>query len=303
VGKARFASGEASRRPAPSAPQGGLRQSGVSARVASLTAGARDAALHAALVGAPSPRTPRLYRLVLLACRLVARALGWHLVLEGGEHLPRTPDGRAAGGWIAAGFPHRTWVDPFVLVLLLPTEPRLIFLGDGRVIVRSRLRRAVFRRIGGVAPIWPGGRREAFEGHVAAARSVIDAGAVFALFPEVGPPVPVDSARPFSAGIGYFAIRTGAPIVPLVLGGTHELFLGRRMILRVLPPVSAHELAGLPADASLPRPGSAAERTAAHRIATELHARTADAVAGAHRAAEPPDGAPRRLRGLTGLFH
>jgi 1-acyl-sn-glycerol-3-phosphate acyltransferase len=265
--------------------------------------GEGDAALHAALVGVPSPRAPRLYRLVLALCRLIARILGWRLVLEGAGFLPRTGQGGPAGSWIAAGFPHRTWVDPFVLVLLLPVEPRLIFLGDGRVIVRSWLRRAIFRRIGGIAPIWPGGRREAFEGHVGAARSVIDAGAVFALFPEVGPPVPVDRARPFSAGIGYFALRTGAPIVPLVLGGTHELFLGRRIILRVLPPLGARELAGLPDDAPLPPPGSAAERSAAHRIASQLHARSAAAVADAHRAAEPPAGAPRRLRRLTGLFH
>lgn len=268
-----------------------------------LLRGEGDTALHAALVGVPSPRAPRPYRLALAVCRLIARSLGWRLVLEGGESLPGTDAGRPAGGWIAAGFPHRTWVDPFVLVLLLPLEPRLIFLGDGRVIIRSRLRRAIFRRIGGVAPIWPGGRREAFEGHVGAARSVIDSGAVFGLFPEVGQPVPVDRARPFSAGIGYFALRTGAPIVPLVLGGTHELFLGRRMILRILPPTSARELAGLPDDSPLPQPGSAAERSAAHRIASELHARTAAAVADAHRAAEPPVGAPRRLVRLTRLFH
>ena len=58
---------------------------------------------------------------------------------SGRQHLPRTADGAPAGGWIAAGLPHRTWVDPFVVTLDLPVEPRLTFFGDGRAIFRSRL--------------------------------------------------------------------------------------------------------------------------------------------------------------------
>ncbi|MDO8484107.1 MAG: hypothetical protein Q7S35_04105 [Candidatus Limnocylindrales bacterium] len=53
--------------------------------------------------------------------------------------------------------PHRTWVDPFVVADNLPIEPRLVFFGDGPAMFRSRWRRWVFRRIGGVIPIWPGG--------------------------------------------------------------------------------------------------------------------------------------------------
>jgi 1-acyl-sn-glycerol-3-phosphate acyltransferase len=224
-------------------------------------------------------------------------------VLEGAEHLPRMNDGRPAGGWIAAGIPHRTWIEPFVLVLLLPLEPRPTFLGDGRAIFRSPLRRLVFRVLGGVVPIWPGGRRDAFEAHVEAAESVIRAGAVFALFPEIGPPVPVGVARPLGAGLGYFALRTGVPIVPLVLGGTHEIYRGRRIVMRVLPPVGARQLAGIGPGDELPAVGTPAERDAAHRIVSAVHASTASSVAEAHAAAEPPHGMRKRWRWLTGLFH
>jgi 1-acyl-sn-glycerol-3-phosphate acyltransferase len=255
------------------------------------------------LLGRPSPRAPALYRLLVALFRVIARLLRFELVLEGTEHLPRTTDGRPAGGWIAAGLPHRTWIEPFVLVLLLPLEPRLTFLGDGRAIFRSRLRRLAFRVLGGVVPIWPGGRRDAFEAHVEAAESVIRAGAVFALFPEVGPRVAVGVARPLGAGLGYFALRTGAPIVPLVLGGTHELYRGRRIVMRVLPPVVARQLAGIGDGDELPAAGTPAERDAAHRIVGALHASTAPAVAEAHAAAEPPPGTRRRWRWLTGLFH
>ncbi len=260
----------------------------------------------------PDPDAPRLYRSLLLGCRTIGRILGLRLELQGADHLPRDEQGHPAGGWIAIGVPHRTWIDPFVLALLLPAEPRLVFLGDGRAIYRSRLRRLMFERIGGVVPIWPGSGPRAFEEHVAAARTVLDAGAVFALFPEVGPAVPVERARPFGGGIGYFAVRTGAPIVPLVLGGTDELFLGRTIVLRVLPPVraadmleseSAREAGGSRPAWVPPAAGSPAERAAAHRVVAALERLVAADVAECHRVAEPAPGTARRLRGLTHLFH
>jgi 1-acyl-sn-glycerol-3-phosphate acyltransferase len=263
----------------------------------------REASQPRGLVGQASPKAPRAYRLLLLGCRAIKRLLGFQFRLEGADRLPTTPDGRPAGGWIAAGIPHRTWIDPFVLALLLPIEPRINWLGDGRAIYRSRLRRLVFSRIGGVIPIWPSGGRQAFEQHVEAARSVIDAGAVFGLFPEVGPAVPVDQARPLSPGIAYFALRTGAPIVPLILGGAHELFLGRTIVLAVQEPVTARQLASLDPDAPLPEPGTPEERELAATITHRLQALAARPVADALTRAEPPPGARKRWRWLTTVTH
>ena len=263
----------------------------------------REAAQPRGLVGRASPKAPRIYRLLLAGCRAIARVLGFRLRLEGAERLPVGADGRPTGAWIAAGVPHRTWIDPFVLALLLPVEPRINWLGDGRAIYRSRLRRLVFSRIGGVVPIWPSGGRKAFEQHVEAARSVIDAGAVFGLFPEVGPAVPVHRARPLSPGVAYFALRTGAPIVPLILGGAHELFLGRTIILSVLEPVTARELGGLAPDAPLPEPGTNAERELAGAITDRLQALVAGPVADGHARAEPPPGTRKRWRWLTTVTH
>ncbi len=265
----------------------------------------------------PEPAAPRLYRWLIGACRLIGLLLRLRLELQGAEHLPRDGHGRPSGGWIALGVPHRTWIDPFVLAILLPVEPRLVFLGDGRAIYRSRIRRALFARIGGVVPIWPGTGPAAFDRHLAAARSVLESGAVFALFPEVGPPVPIERARPFGGGIGYFALRTGAPVVPLILGGTHELFVGRRIVLRVLPPVTAESLLrgsgpdgtavgdGVGSDRSgVTHPAdAAADRAAAHRVVAALEAMVAPHVSECHRLVEPPPGARRPFRRLTNLFH
>jgi 1-acyl-sn-glycerol-3-phosphate acyltransferase len=241
---------------------------------------------------------------VLWAIHHIGRRLfGFQIEVIGLDRLPRTPEGRPAGGWIAAGLPHRTWVDPFVVADSLPIEPRLVFFGDGRAIFRSRWRRWLVRRIGGVIPIWPGGSRPAVEAHLAAAEAALDAGAVLCLFPETGPATPPGTARPFGSGLAYFALRTGAPIVPLVLGGTHELYLRRRFRLEILEPMVWQDLAGVARDAVPPQPWSSAERRMAHQLTLALHERTAGAVAAAHAATTLPSGRTKRWRWLTTAWH
>jgi hypothetical protein len=132
---------------------------------------------------------------------------------------------------------------------------------------------------------------------------LVFAGGVFTIFPETGTAAPLGQARPLSPGVAYFALRTGAPIVPLILGGTHELYLGRRFVLRVLPSVTARELAGLAADAPLPERGTLAERDLARRITAALAALVEGPVAEVHAAAEPPPGTRKRWRWLTTATH
>ena len=210
------------------------------------------------LVGTPSPHASRTYRVLLALVAKIGRWLfAFRTEVIGAEHLPRDAAGRPAGGWIAAGLPHRTWVDPFVVAGSLPIEPRLVFFGDGPAIFRSQWRRWVFRRIGGVIPIWPRGGRAAVDAHLAAAAAALEAGAVLCLFPETGPSTPPGTARPLGLGVAYFALRTGAPVVPIVLGGTHELYRRRRFQLEVLAPVTWQELAGAGPGAPTPEPWSA----------------------------------------------
>lgn len=256
------------------------------------------------LVGPPSARASRTYRALLVALRTIGRSLfGFRTDVVGLEHLPRAADGRLTGGWIAAGMPHRTWVDPFVLADNLPTEPRLIFFGDGPAIFRSRWRRWLVRRIGGVIPIWPDGGRPAVEAHLAAASAALEAGAVLCLFPETGPATPPGTARPFGSGLAYFALRTGAPIVPLVLGGTHELYRRRRFRLEVLAPVTWQAVVGVPPDTPPPEPWSSAERRMAHRVSLALHERTAGPVLAAHTSTTAGPGVRKRWCWLTTAWH
>ncbi len=269
--------------------------------------------LPAGLIGAATPRAGLAYRLVRTGFRVLAWLLRFRVTVEGWEHLPRAADGRRSGGWIAACLPHRTWIDPFLVWMVLPAEPRLVFFGDARTMARSPLRRWVVRRVGGILPIPSHGGPRTFATHVAAACDALAVGTVFCLFPESGPPVPPDQARPIAPGLGYIALRSGAPIVPIVIGGNDELYLGRRLLVRIQPAVDAGTLAWTWAGTTTPpehdgempgpaAPGSAAERAAAHAIATGLHALTAAAVAEARSNAAAPQGTRKRWTGLTTLF-
>jgi len=256
------------------------------------------------LIGSPSARASVTYRLVLALVHTIGRGIfGFRIDVQGRAHLPHDAVGRPSGGWIAAGLPHRTWVDPFVVVDTLPVEPRLIFFGDGPTMVRSAWRRWLVRRVGGVIPIWPGGDRRAIEAYLTAAAAALDAGAVLCLFPESGPATPPGTARPFGAGLAYFALRTGAPIVPIILGGTHELYRGRRFRLDLLAPVTWQQLAGVPAGTPPPEPWSSAERRTAHGVTLAFHEHTAAAVSTAHVATMPAPGERKRWPWLTTAWH
>ncbi len=258
--------------------------------------------LPAGLIGPVSPHAGLAYRALRILWWTVAFALRFRIVVEGREHLPVDRHGRPTGGWIAACLPHRTWIDPFLVWAVLPEQPRLVFFGDARTMARSPQRRWLVRRIGGILPIPSHGGPRAFATHIEVAGEVLRAGAVFCLFPESGPPAPTGTARPVAAGLGYVALRSDARIVPVVIGGNHELFLGRRIIVRILPPMRPAALAGLRLDDPRPTPGSHEERDAAHRLAAAFRAATAEAVLAAHEAAEPPPGTHKRGLRLTALF-
>ena len=235
--------------------------------------------------GPPVATTPATWRVLLRAFRLVAASLGLDLRVEGALNIPDGP-------CIIAAAPHRTWLDPFALSFALPLEPRVYFLGDGEAMFRDPLRAFAVRRIGGVVPIWRGESR--FASHVEATRRILGAGARLALFPERGPAVPVERARPLAAGVGYIAARIGGLVVPAVIGGTHELYLRRRVVVRFLEPMRPP--GGLPE-------GTAQEHDAVHAFVSELERTMAPHVTELFRRTEPPPSFRKRWRWLTSAFH
>jgi 1-acyl-sn-glycerol-3-phosphate acyltransferase len=236
----------------------------------------------------PESRASILYRLVHLFARSVLfGAFRFKIESSGREHLP-------PGGYLIVGAAHRGWMDPFVVLHALPIEPRVWFLGSAPSTFTSRWREALIHRIGGLLPVWRGGI--GVEQHVASARAVTANGGVFAQMPEGTVSGPAGRIGPFRVGWALIALRTGAPIVPFAMAGTEELYLGKRMVSRILPSTSVGELLGEAWDGVLPVEGSREELDLARRLTDALAAVLGPVVVELHPGTVDPPARPRRLR-------
>ena len=241
----------------------------------------------AGLVGRPTAVPGVLYRVARAVCAVVGHLL-FRIEVSGREHLPRTANRRPAGGWIACGVPHRTWAEPFMLLFILPAQPRIVMLGEGPTMLGSPWRAFLVRRVGGVIPVWRGSGAKGFKAVADAVGQVVRAGGVFAIAPELGPPSRPPSLRRLSPGVARLAQRSAAPVVPVVFGGTHDLYLRRRIVVRILP--------------ATPPPSPDADARTLDAWMAGLLAEAQAAAEEAHRAAQA--NAPRRRwwRWLHGPF-
>jgi 1-acyl-sn-glycerol-3-phosphate acyltransferase len=236
----------------------------------------------------PEARASIFYRVVRLSARFVIFGLlRFRIATSGQEHLP-------SGGYFIVGAAHRGWMDPFVVVHALPTEPRVWFLGSGPSTFTSPWREWLVHRLGGLLPVWRGGI--GIEQHVASARAVTGNGAVFAQMPEGTVSGPPGRIGPFRVGWALIALRIGAPIVPLAMAGTEELYIGKRMASRVLPATSIRQLLGAGWDGALPAEGSREELDLARRLTDALAEVLGPVVEELHPGTVDPPSHPRRLR-------
>jgi 1-acyl-sn-glycerol-3-phosphate acyltransferase len=243
----------------------------------------------------PESRASIFYRLVRLLARfLLFVVFRIRVETSGQEHLP-------AGGYLLVGAAHRGWMDPFLVVHALPVEPRAWFLGSAPSTFTTRWREMLVHRLGGLLPVWRGGI--GVDQHVASARAVIANGGVFVQMPEGTVSGPAGRIGPFRVGWAVIALRTDAPIVPFAMAGTEELYVGRRLISRVLPPTSVVGLLGPAWDGQRPEPGTRAELELARELSAALASVLGPVVAELWPRTIDPPGHPRRLRRrLTWLF-
>ncbi len=237
----------------------------------------------------PEVRATLLYRLVRLLARGVLFGIfRLRIRAEGRSLLP------AGGGYILIGAAHRGWMDPFVVLHALPAVPRAWFLGSAASTFSARWREALIRRIGGLLPVWRGG--VGIEQHVRAARAVLAAGGVFVQMPEGTVSGPPGRVGPFRAGASVIALRMGAPIVPLAIAGTDELYIGRRMASRILPPSSIGELLAPGWDGVVPAAGTREEIELARQLGAAVAARLGPVVEELQKWTDDPPERRRPLR-------
>jgi 1-acyl-sn-glycerol-3-phosphate acyltransferase len=237
----------------------------------------------------PEAKASLFYRVVRLLVRFLCFVVfRFRIATSGQEHIP------AGGGYLVVAAAHRGWMDPFVVMHALPGEPRAWFLGSAPSALTSRTREWLARSVGGLLPVWRGG--VGIDAHVASAKAVIANGAVFVQMPEGTVSGPPGRLGPLRNGWAIIAMRTDAPILPIAMAGTEELYVGRRMASRVLPMTSVRELAALTSDAPLPEPGSRAELAFARVLSDGLAERLGPSIEALYPGTVDPPTHPRRLR-------
>ena len=165
-------------------------------------------------------RAPLRFRAARALLRLLL-GLVFRVHLEGEEGLP-------AGPYLLA-CNHLSWVDPFLLLAWLPPSPRLHFLGRRSAVYNRRWKRWVLMFVGGVIPVESGQLRHLSE----AVAGVLRRGGAVAIFPEGGVGPMEGVLQPLHSGVGHFAGDNGVPVVAAGLAGTHELWRGKPIMIRI----------------------------------------------------------------------
>jgi acyl-[acyl-carrier-protein]-phospholipid O-acyltransferase / long-chain-fatty-acid--[acyl-carrier-protein] ligase len=142
------------------------------------------------------------------ALRLILRPMihaMYRIRVEGLENLPRE-------GGVLLTPNHVTWVDGFVLAMNCPRHVRFVVYAE----YFTWWWTAWFGRVAGVIPIVPGTR--SMVESVREARRALDEGEVICVFPE-GTLTRTGRIGPFQPGFLKVLKGTGAPVVPVHLGG------------------------------------------------------------------------------------
>ncbi|WP_227789332.1 MULTISPECIES: 1-acyl-sn-glycerol-3-phosphate acyltransferase [unclassified Nodularia (in: cyanobacteria)] len=212
-------------------------------------------------IGQGHPET----RVHAIVRRCVLRSLIHALFRVRIENLDRIPQKPAI---LAANHLHH--IDPLLLLGELPTHPHYYVLGDARTLYNKLWKRFTLRLVGGVIPlerIWKeevavmeaakAGREDLRElataieenvptgGDVQTLRQIdrivmgiLSQGDGLVLFPEGR----LGSAEgqlhlPLKRGTVIYALRAGVPIIPVVIIGTHDLYLGKELTVRFGEPL------------------------------------------------------------------
>lgn len=172
----------------------------------------------------------------------------------------RGRDNVPAGGCLLAAN-HLNWVDPFVLLAVLPDEPRLHFIGNAKDTANRWWKRLLTGAMGGLIPVSLESRA-GYRELIARTTAVVKDGGIVGIFPE-GRVGPAEGALlPLKSGVGYLAEHSGVPLIPVALSGASALYLKRRITVTFGPPVP-------PADAALPSKRRADATVEALRLAME----------------------------------
>lgn len=171
------------------------------------------------------PNPPWWYTLFRLFVNIVARVL-FRVRIQGRANIP-------SGNYIVIAN-HLSWVDPFLLMMVLPPKPRMYYIGPYQAMnkgwkawmVRTFDVMIAFER----GATWVG--KEMFKTSLL----VLERGAVLGLFPEGRIGAREGELQPLQRGTGHLALRAGCPVLPIALSGVRELYLRKPIAIIVGKP-------------------------------------------------------------------
>jgi 1-acyl-sn-glycerol-3-phosphate acyltransferase len=178
---------------------------------------------------------------------------------------------------------HQGWADGFLLAASFPLSAEVRLLGDREGTGKVWWWRAVLRAVGMVITI-ERASKTADRTALGATLAALERGDVVVVFAEGRVSRVESSLGPFARGVGYLALRSGAPILPVWLSGTAELYLRKELAT----------IAGTPR----PVPRGAPTKEATRTLALALH----DDLARLEPTARPVEPKHKRMRWLTDLF-
>jgi 1-acyl-sn-glycerol-3-phosphate acyltransferase len=225
---------------------------------------------------ADSSRSPAEANLPFRVLRIVGRGLLrslFHIEIDGLDRLP------AGGGYLLA-CNHLSWIDPLVLMAHLPAAPRVHYLAAAEYTTEGPwLIRKVIDLAGGIIPVDRQGHKGS-RAVVVQSLQVLKGGGILGIFPEGKCGTEEGCVQSLKDGAALFAARTGRPVQVVGLSGTLELYLRKRIHVRVGPLVE-------------PRPDEPQE---------ELLARVAEAMTEAIPPLDPRQPRVKLLSWLNRIF-
>lgn len=163
-------------------------------------------------------------RLLWLLIRLLFRIF-FRVRVVGLQNVPSRPAIVCAN--------HLGWADSFLLLLFFPVEPRIYVLGDEQVKDISSLRTRAINALQIMVDLDRSKPREALR----TMQDVMRRGGSLLIFPEGRVGQEEGKLHELQHGAAHLSVFSGAPLVPVGLTGTSELWLRRRLIMRIGKPI------------------------------------------------------------------
>ncbi len=169
------------------------------------------------------------YRAIRLWAVPLLHAL-FRITVEGRDQIPTT------GPYVLIAN-HLNWLDSFAILATFPAEPRVHFLGDTTTLVRRKVQWALVKNVGGYIPVNRQARPDVvlFE-H---ANRCLERGGVIAIYPEGHYGAAEGEISPFKKGFAHFAVDNHAPVLPVALSGTQDLWLRKPIRLIIGKPIES----------------------------------------------------------------